>query len=472
MNQAQSDFLGTGWGFPPAFSKGGEDVLMVSREEDIMQSLLILLGTSLHERAMREDYGCNLRDYLFEELDARLLNQLRDAISNSIRLHEPRINLEDIHFDVQADYTQSLINIGIQFLVRSTNSRYNMVYPFYLAEGISGVALPPPATTRSLAYPYNSRVIASTVTDEHTTPITYPPIENDHLATFLHRPTAESTADWSRNYSILDHPLLNGKPEAIFFVTSLWGIGNVGAPTQDALEVGYLPTEARWAIYSKNDAVRMRASDGTPYFLQVLIAREPLVEQKHAFVHEAIAGNIWNNMTLLDADLLSQGNPNAYLLVTPRRGLQSHHEISVNYQVQFSNRWAIANAVTDGNAASMPENAMPIGAEFNVLVLPGNQLSNIKAFSHQTSGENTMERGTWMDHEIVNSKPYIPLFFTQAWRPEYPVSSGAHCPYHCCLWFDSPEDNYHHYKNNHWFIWAPTAGVPHGAVFNLFAIVQ
>jgi uncharacterized protein len=138
MPAAQTDFLGTGWGFPPAFSQGGTEVLMVSREEDIFQSLQILLSTSLDERVMREDYGCNLQDFLFEELDQRLLNQLRNAITSSVRVHEPRINLEDVNFDIQADLIQAVIKIEIQFLVRSTNSRYNMVYPFYLNEGIMG----------------------------------------------------------------------------------------------------------------------------------------------------------------------------------------------------------------------------------------------------------------------------------------------------------------------------------------------
>lgn len=128
-------FLGTGWAFPPAFFDGGEDVRMVSGEEDIFQSLQILLATSLDERVMQEDYGCNLRDYLFAELDQRLLDDLRSAVTNAIRAHETRINLEDVGFEIDADPQGAVIHIRIAFLVRGTNSRFNMVYPFYLQEG-------------------------------------------------------------------------------------------------------------------------------------------------------------------------------------------------------------------------------------------------------------------------------------------------------------------------------------------------
>lgn len=107
---------------------------MVGKEEDILQSLQILLATAVGERVMQEDYGCRLDDFLFEELDQRLLDDLRNLITQAILLHETRIELEDVDFEVNADFTQATIFIRIHFQVRSTNSRYNMVYPFYLRE--------------------------------------------------------------------------------------------------------------------------------------------------------------------------------------------------------------------------------------------------------------------------------------------------------------------------------------------------
>jgi uncharacterized protein len=143
-NYQLGSFLGTGWGYPFTFSTGGADVYMVSDVQDIFESLEILLGTSIGERVMEENFGCNLMDYLFEELDERLTENLRSCIQDAIRKYETRIELEDVTFDIQVDTMQSCIYIRLIFRVRHTNSRYNLVYPFYLSETIFGKNLPMP----------------------------------------------------------------------------------------------------------------------------------------------------------------------------------------------------------------------------------------------------------------------------------------------------------------------------------------
>ncbi len=471
-------FIGTGWAFPPAFTDGGADVVLVQEDQDIFESLQIMLATGMGERVMREDYGCNLRDYLFEELDQRLLNHLRLAVADSIRRHETRIELEDIGFDVQADLQQSIVHIRISFRVRATNSRYNMVYPFYLTESALGPTQAPAARDlrRVAEIPdYSDNATVTTTNNNGDGDGDGEDIGTENpvvFSAFLHRPTAESTGNWSRNYSILDHAQLNGKQDAILFVTPLWGIENEGAPTLDAVEVGYLENEQCWAIYSKNPAVRMQFTNGTPYFFYVLIAPVAAVQQKNAFVHRATPANIRNNMTVLDTDGWSYNNPNAYLLVTPRKSANTRHETGVAYHADSFDRWAIYNAVSDGGASFEPANAMAVGSEFNVLVLPTGVLGNLRAFSHQINSNNIVGSGSWLDHEMVNGKQHILLFFTLAWRPEYANPSGAHCPYHCQWWFDSLTDVHKIYKNDHWLIWMPNATPPAGTVFNIFAIIE
>ena len=126
-------FLGRGWSFPPAFYAGGADVAMVSGEQDISQSLKIILSTSLNERIMHADFGCELSQYLFEEIDQSMVNGLRGVVSDAILNHEPRIRVEEIEIRDSAAESGLLI-ISIDYLVRSTNNRYNMVYPYYINE--------------------------------------------------------------------------------------------------------------------------------------------------------------------------------------------------------------------------------------------------------------------------------------------------------------------------------------------------
>jgi uncharacterized protein len=133
-------FLGTGWSFPPAFTAGGAEVAMVSGPDDIHQSLEVLLATRLGERVMQDTFGCDLHHVLFEDIDQGLINSLTSLISDAILYHEPRITLNRVDI-VESAAQQGLVLIGIDYTIKSTNSRFNMVYPFYLNE-----ARPPGAT--------------------------------------------------------------------------------------------------------------------------------------------------------------------------------------------------------------------------------------------------------------------------------------------------------------------------------------
>ena len=126
-------FLGTGWSFPPTFTPGGADVALVSGAEDIQQSLQILLSTRLGERVMQDEFGCDLHGVLFEEVDQSLINTVNSMIADAILYHEPRITLDQLDVTESPD-EQGLLLISLEYTVRSTNSRFNMVYPFYINE--------------------------------------------------------------------------------------------------------------------------------------------------------------------------------------------------------------------------------------------------------------------------------------------------------------------------------------------------
>jgi uncharacterized protein len=132
-----NSFLGAGWSFPPAFAAGGGDVHIVSGAEDIEQSLAILLSTRQGERVMQDDFGCELGQFLFGEVSQGLIGRVRSLIADAILQHEPRISLNSIDASENAA-TDGLLMIAIDYTVRATNSRYNMVYPFYLNEATPG----------------------------------------------------------------------------------------------------------------------------------------------------------------------------------------------------------------------------------------------------------------------------------------------------------------------------------------------
>jgi len=82
---------------------------------------------------MRETYGCDLSRYMFEEMDQSLLTSITGAISDAILYHEPRIRLDGVDAAVE-DRAAGLVLISVRYTVRANNTRFNMVYPFYLVE--------------------------------------------------------------------------------------------------------------------------------------------------------------------------------------------------------------------------------------------------------------------------------------------------------------------------------------------------
>jgi phage baseplate assembly protein W len=129
-------FLGTGWAFPPEFSEETGTVEMVSADTDIKQSLEILLATSIGERVMLPDYGCNLSDYQFEPLNSNLLAFIRGTVERALLYHEPRIIVENISITEPGSFEliEGKLLIEIDYRIIETNSRYNYVYDFYLRE--------------------------------------------------------------------------------------------------------------------------------------------------------------------------------------------------------------------------------------------------------------------------------------------------------------------------------------------------
>lgn len=133
MNKDKS-FLGRGWGFPPEFNRASKSVEMLENEKDIESSLTILLSTRLGERIMQPDYGCNLDEMVFEAMNLTMRTYLKDLVEHAILYHEPRIELENLEINTERD-VEGVLLIIIDYRVRTTNSRFNFVYPYYKNEG-------------------------------------------------------------------------------------------------------------------------------------------------------------------------------------------------------------------------------------------------------------------------------------------------------------------------------------------------
>lgn len=120
-------FLGVGWGFPPSFDPYSKAVELVRNEQDIQQSLQILLTTTPGERTMELDYGCDLSPLAFQRLDLNLKTFMSNNIKKAIAYYEPRIRVHDIVLEEEKDLT-GMIHIHINYTISATNTPGNLVY--------------------------------------------------------------------------------------------------------------------------------------------------------------------------------------------------------------------------------------------------------------------------------------------------------------------------------------------------------
>ncbi|MBR4839992.1 MAG: GPW/gp25 family protein [Paludibacteraceae bacterium] len=124
------DFIGKGWSFPPHFNKYDRSVDMVSGQEEIEQSLKILFSTNVRERLFHPDFGCDLRKFQFAPNNRVTLLHIQQLVENTVRQYEPRIILNSVDINIDEIMDGKLL-INLSYTIRTTNTQYNMVYPYY-----------------------------------------------------------------------------------------------------------------------------------------------------------------------------------------------------------------------------------------------------------------------------------------------------------------------------------------------------
>jgi hypothetical protein len=142
---AEDGFIGQGWAFPPAFDRpapgsapgsalgAAPGVAMVTGPQDIEQSLRILFTTARGERFLRLDYGASLAAQMFEPMTTARLAWIEETVRTAILLHEPRIDADRV--TVTNDPAGGCVTVEIGYRLRGANSRYNVVFPWYLRDG-------------------------------------------------------------------------------------------------------------------------------------------------------------------------------------------------------------------------------------------------------------------------------------------------------------------------------------------------
>src|SRR3954451_15887415 len=94
-----SEILGTGLSFPLQVDHRGA-IALASGEEDVSQAIALILSTAPGERPMRPEFGCEIHNYLFDTIDASTAARMEAAVRDALRRWEPRIQVEQVEFDL------------------------------------------------------------------------------------------------------------------------------------------------------------------------------------------------------------------------------------------------------------------------------------------------------------------------------------------------------------------------------------
>ena len=130
----RKDFLGRGWAMPVDLDPRTGLVATSEYEEDIRQSIRIILETAPGERVMRPNFGCGIHDLVFASLDSTTLHRIRYVVEEALRRCEARIDVLDVVVDEDAS-SEGVLLVQIEYRVRKTNQIGNLVFPFYFREG-------------------------------------------------------------------------------------------------------------------------------------------------------------------------------------------------------------------------------------------------------------------------------------------------------------------------------------------------
>ncbi len=127
------DFLGVGWKYPVRTDLNGK-IALSRYEEDIQEAIRIILGTAKGERVMRPDFGCGVHELVFAPISTATMTLVENRVREALTFWEARIELIRVEASDREAGAGKLL-VDIEYRVRVTNNRFNLVHPFYLKEG-------------------------------------------------------------------------------------------------------------------------------------------------------------------------------------------------------------------------------------------------------------------------------------------------------------------------------------------------
>lgn len=292
-------------------------------------------------------------------------------------------------------------------------------------------------------------------------------------AVFRHVTAASNT---TAHITTLDHPQLNGNPNAMVFVTTNWGTGGVGADYGN--NVGVLYNGTRWTIFNQNINLAMPA--GITFNVMTVPQGTPGVFRHTVTAATKEANGFINGSQISHPSL--DGKDGVIVMVTQCwTGTYNDNPIQIGNRggcgLGGTVKWTIANGSAKADGSDYSNFPMPVGASFNIMVIENGKVpgfSAAKAYTHIAKPETIIPAGqhiTFFDHPELNGKPDAMVFVTPFWGRGTICTDGPYILGPTSVWYDHPQDAWKH-KEGYWSVYYGRGGtpMPNGAKFNVVVV--
>lgn len=283
-------------------------------------------------------------------------------------------------------------------------------------------------------------------------------VRSSEKMAFRHVATAANT---SGQTTILDHPKLNGNPNAIIFIMPNYNVNGATAEerayTQNAA-VRY--NGERWTIVNENSSVKI--APGTTF--NVLIA-PPNNPNCFTFTTTKASISSFPNGAAIDHPA-TNGASDAMLLITQNVG-SVYNDVSQVTCYSNGEWWIFNNGYMDyyNGITKETKSFMPVGARFNIMVIENNIVPGFPsaaAFMHLVKTSNTIAAKPWhtfLERADLTGNRSVMLFATAYWghsdadrTKDYLQRGGPFNEGPLVAWYDHPDDKWH-LKDNAWFLY-------------------